>query len=247
MKTALVTGATRGIGNVIALQLLRSGYQVIGGYAHSDQLAEILARKHKHLSFIKADFRDRHEVQKFINQAQKFKYDLVVNNAGTILYEHFPDYDMSTWDQVIKVNLEAPLMISQGLQNNIKPGGSIVNISSTDYQVGAITSISYAASKAGLVSLTKSLALNLASKHIRVNAIAPNWVVTDMGAAAGDEVLQKSVELTPAQRNTSSEDVANLVEFLASDKASFINGQTIVLDGGYFAGDYLINLEAKTH
>jgi 3-oxoacyl-[acyl-carrier protein] reductase len=196
---------------------------------------------------IQADFRNREEVYSFVKKLQSYKFDLVVNNAGMLVYEDIENYQMSGWDQVISVNLEAPLIISQGLMNNIKEQGSIINISSTDYQVGAITSVSYAASKAGLVSLTKSLALNLASRKIRVNAIAPNWVITDMGEAGGDEVLEESVRLTPLKRNTSTLDIANLVEFLASDKASFINGQTLILDGGYFAGDYLINLEATTH
>ncbi len=244
-KIALVTGASRGIGKVIALNLLNEGYAVIGCFAKSITLAKEM--EEKGIKMFQADFSNRDEISKLIEQLKEFKFDLIVHNAGTLVYEDFDNYDMKGWDQVISVNLEAPLLLTVGLKDNINKGGSIVNISSTDYQVGAITSISYAASKAGLVSLTKSLALNLASRQIRVNAIAPNWVLTDMGEAAGNEVLEESVKLTPSGRNTSPNDIANLVSFLASDKAAFINGQTITLDGGYFAGDYLINMEAKTH
>jgi len=246
-KIALVTGATRGIGREIALHLLEQGYFVIGGYVKSIELAKELEQKYPNLKMIQSDFRNRSEVLNFIKELKNYKFDLIVNNAGILIYEDFEKYNINSWDQVIAVNLEAPLMISQGLINNIKPQGSIINITSTDYLIGAITSLSYAASKAALVSLTKSLALNLANKKIRVNSIAPNWVVTDMGAAAGDVILQESVRLTPAGRNTTAKDIANLVEFLASDRGEFINGQTIILDGGYFAGDYLINMEAKTH
>src|SRR5690606_20752632 len=131
----------------------------------------------------------------------------------------FENYNMNSWDQVVSVNLEAPLIISQGLKDNIKKGGSIINIASTDYMVGAITSISYAASKAGLVSLTKSLALNLANKKIRVNTVAPTCVLTNMGKAAGNEVLEEAVRLTPTGRNTITTDFCTLVAFLALEKA----------------------------
>lgn len=246
-KLALVTGATRGIGKSISIKLLSEGYEVIGGYAQNKDLAQEFEKNYSNLTMIQADFRSREETINFVNKLKKFKFDLIINNAGTLIYESLKDYDMNSWDQVISVNLEAPLIISQGLMNNIKTGGSIINISSTDHMIGAIKTISYAASKAGLVSLTKSLALNLSDRKIRVNSIAPNWVVTDMGEAAGNKVISESIRLTPAGRNTTGDDIANLVIFLASDKASFINGQTITLDGGYFAGDYLINLEAKTH
>lgn len=246
-KFVLVTGASRGIGRAIAESLINEGYFVIGGYCKSKKEALELESKYKNIKMIKADFRNREEVYSFVQKLKEYEFNLVINNAGTLIYEDFENYNMNSWDQVISVNLEAPLIISQGLKDNIKKGGSIINIASTDYMVGAITSISYAASKAGLVSLTKSLALNLANKKIRVNAVAPNWVVTDMGEAAGNEVLEEAVRLTPTGRNTITTDICNLVEFLASEKANFINGQTIILDGGYFAGDYLINMEAKTH
>lgn len=176
-----------------------------------------------------------------IEKLRDVKFDAIVNNAGMFEPEDFENYDLAIWDNTLVVNLTTPLLISLKLQNNIKDGGAIVNIASTDGLIGSFASMAYGASKAALMNVTKSLANNFGSRGIRVNAIAPGWILTGMATDESEE----AVEITPLARNGSPEEVAELVSFLISDRASFITGATVIIDGAYTCVDYIMKKEAE--
>ena len=178
-----------------------------------------------------------------MNKLKGIQFDAIVNNAGMIEFERFDDYDniLGIWDSTMEVNLNTMLVICQKLRNNIKDGGAIVNIASADGLIGSFSSISYSASKAGIINLTKSLANLFGKRKIRVNAIAPGWINTGMAT----ESSMEAASLAPLGRNGTPEEVAEVVSFLISDKASFVDGATIIVDGGYTCVDYIMKKEAE--
>jgi NAD(P)-dependent dehydrogenase (short-subunit alcohol dehydrogenase family) len=243
-KVALVTGCSRGIGQEITLKLLQSNYYVLGIYFNSEEAAKDM-QKHKNIEMIKCDLSNRAELKKLTKKLENIQFDAIVNCAGVIEYDDFENFDLNNWDRTMAVNLTAPLILVQEFQNQLKRNASVVNISSTDHMFGGISSFSYAASKAGLVSLTKSMAIILGRKGINVNAVAPGWVETDMVAKSGDKTLEIAAKFNPMNRNGNTNDIASTVKFLLSDEAKYINGQTIVVDGGYTLQDYTVNAEAE--
>jgi NAD(P)-dependent dehydrogenase (short-subunit alcohol dehydrogenase family) len=247
MKTALVTGATRGIGKAIALGLLKNDYFVYGTYSQNEAFAKEIEASNKNIKMIKANFRNREEIYSLVESLKDVKLDAIINNAGVLEYDDFENFDIKIWDEVMAVNLTAPLLLTQALSKNLNKDASVVNISCTDYLSGAISTFSYAASKAGLMSITKSLAIILGRKGIRVNAIAPGWVDTNQLDKSGDSTVEAAANYNPLGRNAKPEDVVGLVNFLISDSAQYINGATMVVDGGYTVQDYTINLESTTH
>lgn len=241
MKTALVTGVSKNIGKAICEKLVAEGYFVHGTYNTADEEATTIKANLKELDLYKADFADRSQIVALVEKLKGIQFDVIVNNAGIIIFEKFDELSLENWDKVISVNLTTPLIICHSLRNNIKEGGSIVNIASTDAFTGAYVSVSYSASKAALVSLGKSLGNIFGSKKIRVNTVSPGWVGTGMDSPAIKEAEQTS----PLKRTAKPEEIAETVAFLVSDKASFINGANIVVDGGYTNVDTILKKEAE--
>jgi 3-oxoacyl-[acyl-carrier protein] reductase len=240
-KVALVTGAARGIGEAIALKLAQEGADVVvtdvdlEGAQRVAQEIEGLGRKAK---AIQADVSQREAVQRLVSEAVSLfgKVDILVNNAGIIRRGTFLEHDPQDWEKVLSVNLGGtfncakevvPLMIKQG-------GGKIINISSVVGKMGDIASApSYGTSKGAINTFTKSLARELAPYGINVNAVAPHAIETDMSREWSEEKRRQIVEAIPLKRLGKTEEVAEVVAFLASDGAGFITGQILDVNGGY--------------
>lgn len=240
-KTALVTGASRGIGRAIAATLAREGWAVCINYRERRDAAERLETQLRAegcaVMTYQADVADRGQVSAMVRSVERElgPVSLLVNNAGISHQALFQDTGDETWDRLLAVNLTGPrnacMEVLPGMISEKK--GCIVNISSMWGLRGASCEVGYAATKAAVVGLTRSLALEVAPSNIRVNAIAPGCIETDMVKVLGEETRQMLVEETPIGRLGTPEDIANLVSFLASDKASFITGQVITADGGF--------------
>lgn len=240
MKSFLITGASKGIGLAIAKQLVGGGSTVYATYLTTDSGEIERISKETGIIFYKVDLSVRAKVLEFLDNLSGVVFDGLVNNAGMFEVEDVSKYNLDSWDKVMQLNVTTPLMLATTLHMNDE-GASIVNIASTDAFVAAYVGVSYAASKSALISITKSLAVNYAPK-IRVNAVAPGWIDTSMGADAtgvGTEAVAKN----PLGRNGKPEEVADLVCFLLSDKASFINAEIITIDGGYSVVDEVMKRE----
>ena len=243
MKNVLVTGATRGIGRAITETLLAEGAKVYGVFKGSKDVADELSAQYgQNITLLQADLADSASIEQLLAQLADVQLDGIVNNAGVVYLTKWEELDFDEWSETLAVNLTAPLKLVHGLRNNLQGGASVVNIASVDGLCAAYDTIAYAVSKAGLLNLTKSLAAVLGPHGVRVNAVAPGWVETDM---TDDTMPDESRELTPLKRNAQPEEIANVVSFLLSDRASFINGETITVDGGLTVVDYTLYMESK--
>jgi NAD(P)-dependent dehydrogenase (short-subunit alcohol dehydrogenase family) len=240
-KDVLVTGVSRGIGKAICQRLVKEGYFVYGTYNTGVEEAKALKEQLKSLEVFQANFEDRTQTLALIEKLKNIPFHGIVNNAGMIEFENFENFDLAVWDRTLEVNLNAPLLFALNLGVRMKSGGSIINIASTDGMVGSFSSMAYSATKAALINLTMSLGNNFGLRGIRVNALAPGWINTGMATPESYEATQ----ITPLRRNGTPGEVADLVLYLLSDRASFINGSTIVIDGGYSNVDYIMLKEAQ--
>ncbi|EOB6901112.1 3-oxoacyl-[acyl-carrier-protein] reductase [Staphylococcus aureus] len=241
-KSALVTGASRGIGRSIALQLAEEGYNVAVNYAGSKEKAEAVVEEIKAKgvdSFaIQANVADADEVKAMIKEvvSQFGSLDVLVNNAGITRDNLIMRMKEQEWDDVIDTNLKGVFNCIQKATPQMlrQRSGAIINLSSVVGAVGNPGQANYVATKAGVIGLTKSAARELASRGITVNAVAPGFIVSDMTDALSDELKEQMLTQIPLARFGQDTDIANTVAFLASDKAKYITGQTIHVNGGMY-------------
>ena len=240
-KIALVTGSSRGIGRAIARELAREGYRVCINYRVRRDCAESLLTEITDFGgeamIYGADVSDRAQVNAMVEaiRARWGEVTLLVNNAGIAHQSLFQDVTEDLWHRHFAVNVDGAFHAVQAVLPAMlhRHAGCILNISSMWGLRGASCEVTYACTKAALVAMTRSLALELAPSGIRVNCIAPGVIKTDMVTALPPEYLPQLAEETPLQRLGTPEDIAHLAAFLASDKASFITGEVITADGGF--------------
>jgi len=238
-KTAIVTGARRGIGRGIALALAKEGCNVaVSDIDEKDcqkvvkEIEEIGA---KAIS-VKCDVSNKKEVEGLFSETvKKFgKPDILVNNAGIFPFKPFLEMQESDWDKVLSVNLKSVFLCSQEAAKIMEEGGKIISISSIAAFVGFEGLTHYCASKGGINGMIRALALELAPKKINVNAVAPGAIETPGASETSTEDVKKqTIAMIPWARMGLPEDIANAVVFLATDKADYITGQTIIVDGGW--------------
>ncbi len=239
-KVALVTGGGRGIGRAISLALAQEGVKVCVNYFHSKDAAEEVVKRIKEnggeaISY-KADVSKLEEVNRMVGEVNKQfeKIDILVNNAGLNIDKYLMIMNEEEWDKVIDVNLKGAFNCSKAVSRIMigQRSGNIVNISSISAISGTAGQTNYSAAKGGMISFTKSLARELAPFGIRVNALAPGLIDTEMVKKMPKEMLDQVLEMTPLKRVGKPEEVAKVVTFLVSEEAGYITGQVIRVDGG---------------
>ena len=238
-KVAFVTGGAQGIGRFISEELTRAGAHVVLGDVNlegAQATADAINISGGSASAVKIDVSNATEVREVFDFIIKDKkpVDILVNNAGITRDGLMVRMKESDWDLVLDINLKGSFLCSQQAAKQMmkQKSGAIVNIASIVGVMGNFGQANYSASKAGVIGLTKTLAREVASRGIRVNAIAPGFIDTEMTRVLDEEVRQKLIEQIPLARLGLPEDVARCVNFLVSDKSSYITGQVINLNGG---------------
>lgn len=239
-KTALVTGGSRGIGKAIALELASQGANIVVNYTRNAEMAEAVVREIEAMGVkalaVQADVSLSADAEKLVDEALKAfgQIDLLINNAGITRDTLLIRMKEEDWDEVLQINLKGAFLMTKlvGKAMLKKKSGRIVNITSVVGVMGNAGQANYAASKAGLIGLTKSAAKEFASRGITVNAVAPGFIRTDMTDALPEEVKAKYAEAIPLGAMGESEDVARTVSFLCSEGARYITGQVLLVDGG---------------
>lgn len=240
-KVVLITGASRGIGKSTALEFAKKGYNVVINYLNSEKQAYDLKKEIEEtykvkVMIIKADVSNENDIKNMIEKViSEFNHiDCLVNNAAIAIDTIFEDKSKDNFIKTLNTNLIGPFLLSKEVGRYMMSSkkGSIINVSSTN---GIDTvypeSLDYDASKAGLISLTKNLALQYAP-YIRVNSVAPGWVTTEMNKELSNEFIEEEESKIILNRFAKPSEIAKVIVFLASDDASYINGETIRVDGG---------------
>ncbi len=240
-KVALITGASRGIGRAAAYQLAQDGCAVCINYYErkdkADELAALLRSEGHEAITVQADVSVRAQVDEMVRRCERElgPVTLLVNNAGVAGQALFQDVTDALWDRYFGVNLCGARNTIQAVLPHMlhEKRGCIINVSSIWGQHGASCEVVYSCTKHALIGLTRSLAMELAPSGIRVNCVAPGVIDTDMVKVLGEETLRDLAEQTPLGRLGTPEDVAAAISYLASDRASFVTGQVLAVDGAF--------------
>lgn len=239
-KNALVTGASRGIGRAIAIELARQGANVAVNYAGSEARAEAVVQEIEQMGLksfkVQADVANESDVKEMVKAVtSKFgSLDILVNNAGVTKDNLLMRMKEAEFDQVINTNLKGVFVCTKAVTRQMmkQKSGKIINVASVVGVTGNPGQANYAAAKAGVIGLTKTTAKELASRNIYVNAVAPGFISTDMTDQLTEEQRAGMLAMIPLAKLGTPQEVASVVRFLASDDASYITGQTIHIDGG---------------
>ena len=242
MKTAIITGASKGIGASIALRLNELGYNLVLNYrSNTNSMEELInnfANKETKNVIVKCDISNYDDAKKLIDEAyDNFgTVDVLINNAGITKDNILPLMTEDEFDQVVDTNLKGTFNCCKHIAKRMlkQKHGRIVNISSVVGLAGNAGQVNYAASKAGVIGMTKSIARELGKKNVLVNAIAPGFIQTEMTDKIPDEIKNEMMKNIPLQKLGQPSDIADAVEFLISDKASYITGQVLSVNGGYY-------------
>ena len=234
-KIAIVTGGTRGIGASISKKLKSSNFEVSANYANNDDVAKAFS-KENNIEVIKWDVSNFDECKKSVNQIYENygNIDILINNAGITRDAPLHKMSKDNWQKVIDVNLNSvfnmtSLVINKMRENNF---GRIVHISSVNGQKGQFGQTNYSATKSALIGFSKSLALESASKGVTSNVICPGYINTEMVAAIREDILKSIIETIPNKRLGEANEVAEMVDYIVSDKANYVNGSTLSINGG---------------
>jgi 3-oxoacyl-[acyl-carrier protein] reductase len=239
-KIVLVTGAARGIGRTIALEFAKEGANVVvNDIMDGTPVAEEIKQMGREAIFLKANIANMQEAEQLADKAvEKFgRIDVWINNAGITRDALINKMTEENWNDVINVNLKGTFSCCKAAAKYMmeQKYGRIISVSSVVGQRGNIGQANYSASKAGIIGLTKTLALEFARYgDITVNAVAPGFVNTEMMRTIPEKVMQRIVELIPFHRLAEPNEVAHLIVFLASDKAKYVTGQIVGINGGYY-------------
>ena len=240
-KTALITGAGRGIGRATAIRLATDGAKIAINYKGNAEAAEETKRAVEaagsQAALIQGDVSVDAEAERVVKDALAFgggKLDILVNNAGITRDNLLLRMSAEDWDAVLDLNLRAAFLVTKAAMRPMmkQRGGRIVNVSSIAGVMGNAGQANYSAAKAGLIAFTKTVAREMASRNITANAVAPGFVPTDLTSIVPKAVQDAMLGQIPLARFGTAEDVANAIAFLASDDASYITGQVLVVDGG---------------
>ncbi|OFZ13610.1 MAG: beta-ketoacyl-ACP reductase [Bdellovibrionales bacterium RBG_16_40_8] len=241
-RVSLVTGAARGIGEAIAMRLARAGSTVLLFDVQKDKIENVAQSINKlglQAYAYAVDVSNKAQVVDAVHGAiaQFGAVDILVNNAGIMRDNLLTNISEEDWDHVMTVNTKSAFLLSQAVMPKMKERkfGRIVNISSRSW-LGNIGQANYAASKGALVSLTRTLALELAKDGITVNAVAPGLIATEMTKKIPEKIMDKLLRMQPSGRIGSTDDIARAVEFLAADESNYITGQVLHVDGGKSCG-----------
>lgn len=242
MKTAIVTGASKGIGATIALRLNELGYNLVLNYRSNtssmEELTNSFTNKQTENLIIQCDISSYEDAKKLVDAAyEKFgAVDALINNAGITKDNILPLMSEEEFDLVIDTNLKGTFNCCRHIAKRMmkQKHGRIVNISSVVGLAGNAGQVNYSASKAGVIGMTKSMARELGKKNILVNAIAPGFIQTEMTDKIPEDIKAEMMKNIPLNKLGQPEDIADAVEFLISDKASYITGQVLSVNGGFY-------------
>jgi len=241
LKTALITGGGRGIGRATAVRLARDGVRVAVNYkgnaAAAEEAKRLVEEAGSSAVLIRGDVSQDGEAERVMKETLAFgdgRIDVLVNNAGITRDNLLLRMSAEEWDAVLDLNLRGTFLVTKAAMRPMmkQRGGRIVNVASIAGVVGNAGQANYSAAKAGIIGFTKTVAREMASRNITVNAVAPGFVPTDLTDPLPQDVKDALLKQIPLGRFGSVEDIANAIAFLASDEASYITGQVLIVDGG---------------